>query len=86
MAAKVIITKITGEVEEILITPAIEVAFENKTGEGFFKTLVEQQKQSDAYWLAWEAMRRSGQTVKPFGDEFLDTLKKVEVVAADPLA
>ncbi len=44
------------------------------------------EKQSDVYWLAWEGLRLSGVTVKPFGSDFLDTLKSVEVAESDPLA
>jgi hypothetical protein len=36
------------------------------------------------YWLAWECLRTSGQTVPMFGAEFLDTLAKVEVLDDDP--
>ena len=52
---------------------------------GFHKALIEDQKQSDVYWLCWEAIRRSGETVKPFGEQFLETLKSVEVLESDPL-
>jgi hypothetical protein len=52
---------------------------------GFHKALLQEQKQSDIYWLCWEAMRRSGVTVKPFGEGFLETLKSVEVLESDPL-
>jgi hypothetical protein len=36
--------------------------------------------------LAWEGLRLSGVTVKPFGSDFLETLKSVEVAESDPLA
>jgi len=49
------------------------------------KALLENQKQSDIFWLCWEAIRRSGETVKPFGEEFISTLKNVEVLDSDPL-
>ncbi len=48
--------------------------------------LGDDEKQSDVYWLAWEGLRLSGVTVKPFGSDFLDTLKSVEVAESDPLA
>jgi len=78
--AKLIITRDSGVVEEYDITPAIEVA-----KKGIFKALTEDQKQTDVYYLCWEAIRRSGQTVPVFGDEFLKTLKSVEVGESDPL-
>lgn len=86
MAFKLIVTKTNGDISEYLITPAIEVAFEDRVKMGFFKALRETEKQSDVYWMAWEAIRRSGEAVKPFGDEFLNTLSKVEVGESDPLA
>ena len=52
---------------------------------GFHKAIVENQKQSDIYWLCWEAIRRSGETVKPFGETFIETLVSVDVVESDPL-
>jgi hypothetical protein len=42
--------------------------------------------ESDVYWLAWEVTRRSGESVKPFGMDFIETLKSVEVLDSDPLA
>jgi len=47
---------------------------------------MEDQKQSDIYWLAWECIRRSGETVKPFGADFLESLKSVEVIDDAPNA
>jgi hypothetical protein len=67
------------------ITPLIEYAFEQYAKKGFHKALLEDQKQSDIYWLCWEAIRRSGATVKPFGEAFLEALKTVEVLDSDPL-
>jgi len=83
--AKLIITRDSGVVEEYDITPAIEVAFEAYAKKGIFKALTEDQKQTDVYYLCWEAIRRSGQTVPVFGDEFLKTLKSVEVGESDHL-
>ena len=51
---------------------------------GIHKCFREMERQSDIYWLAWECIRRSGETVKPFGDAFLETLKGVEVLDDDP--
>jgi hypothetical protein len=42
--------------------------------------------QTSVYWLSWEVTRRSGETVKPFGMDFIETLKSVEVLDSDPLA
>ncbi len=83
--AKLIITRNTGVVEEYEITPAIEVAFEAYAKKGIFKSLTEDQKQTDVYYLCWEAIKRSGQTVPPFGEAFLETLKSVEVGESAPL-
>jgi len=83
--AKLKVTRADGQVQEYEITPTLEVSFENHAKKGFHKALIEDQKQSDVYWLCWDAIRRSGETVKPFGEEFLDTLKSVEVLESDPL-
>ena len=78
--AKLKVTRADGSVNEYEITPVIEYAFEQSRGKGFHKALVEDQKQSDIFWLVWESIRRSGETVKPFGEEFISTLKSVDVL------
>lgn len=77
------ITKASGEETKHEITPAIEYAFEQFFKSGFHKRFRDEEKQSDVYWLAWECLRRSGETVAPFGEKFLETLTKVEIVDAD---
>ena len=84
--ARLKITRATGEVSEHQITPRIEYAFELFAKKGFHKAFRDDEKQSDVYWLAWECLRTSGESVKPFGADFLDTLAKVEVVDDLPLA
>lgn len=84
--AKLKVTRADGQVNEYEITPILEWSFENYAKKGFHKALIEDQKQSDVYWLCWEAIRRSGEVVKPFGEDFLGTLKSVEVIESDPLA
>ena len=83
--AKLKVTRADGQVNEYEITPILEWSFENFAKKGFHKALIEDQKQSDVYWLCWEAIRRSGEVVKPFGEDFLNTLKSVEVLESDPL-
>ena len=83
--AKLKVTRADNSVTEYEITPLIEYAFEQYAKKGFHKALLEDQKQSDIYWLCWEAQRRSGVTVKPFGESYLETLKTVEVLDSDPL-
>ena len=77
------ITRVTGEQDVIKITPVIEFAFEQYAKKGLRKAFLEDEKQSDVYWLAWECLRRSGVGVKPFGTEFLETLEQVEILDAD---
>jgi hypothetical protein len=84
--AKLKVTRVDGAVNEYEITPIIEYAFEQYAKKGFHRALIEDQKQSDIYWLCWESIRRSGETVKPFGEAFIETLKNVEVLDSDPLA
>ena len=80
---KLKITKASGDISEHEISPAIEYAFEQNFKAGFHKRFRDEERQSDIYWLAWECIRRSGKTVKPFGEQFLDSIKKVEVLGAD---
>jgi len=84
--AKLKITKIDGSVVEGEISPAVEYFFEQQTKMGFHRAFREEEKQSHVFLLAWEVIRRSGETVKPFGIEFVETLKNVEVLDSDPLA
>jgi hypothetical protein len=84
--AKLKITRIDGSVLEGDITPAVEYAFEMYAKMGFHKAFRDEEKQSHVYWLAHEITRRSGETVKPFGLEFIETLQSVEVLDSDPLA
>ena len=53
---------------------------------GFHKAFRDEEKQSHVFLLAHEIVRRSGETVKPFGIEFIETLKSVEVLDSDPLS
>ena len=80
---KLKVTKASGDISEHEITPAIEYAFEQNFKSGFHKRFRDEERQSDIYWLAWECLRKSGDTVKPFGDQFLETLTKVEILDAD---
>ena len=82
--AKLKITRANGEVTEHQITPRIEYAFELYAKTGFHKAFRDFERQSDIYWLAWECIRTSGETVPMFGAEFLDTLAKVEVLDDAP--
>jgi hypothetical protein len=84
--AKLIVKMADDSVTEIEITPRLEYAFELYAKMGFHKAFRDLERQSDVYWLAWEGLRLSGVTVKPFGADFLETLKSVEVAESDPLA
>ena len=80
---KLKITKASGDVLEYEVTPAIEFAFETHFKSGFHKYFREEERQSAVYWLAWESERRNGQTPVPFGDSYLETLAKVEILDAE---
>ena len=84
--ARLKIVRNDGTVLEGEITPAVEFAFEQFFKQGFHKRFRDLENQSDVYWLAWEITRRSGETVKPFGMDFIETLKSVTVEDSDPLA
>jgi hypothetical protein len=83
--AKLKVTRADNSIAEYEITPVIEYSFEQHFKKGFHKSLIEDQMQSSVYWLCWEAIRRSGETVKPFSEQFIETLKSVEVLESDPL-
>jgi hypothetical protein len=83
--AKLKIVRTDGSVLEGEITPAVEYAFEQYAKMGFHKAFRDQELQSHVYWLAWEVTRRTGETVKPYGLEFIEGLKSVEVLDSDPL-
>ena len=83
--AKLVVTMTDGNIHNVEITPRLEYNFEQHVGMGFHKAILEMQKQSDIYWLAFEGLRLGGVTVRPM-PEFLDTLKSVDVVDSDPLA
>lgn len=83
--AKLKVTRADNSVQEFEITPVIEYSFEQYAKKGFHKALIEDQKQSDVYWLCWEAIRRSGESVPPFSEKFLESIKGVEVLESDPL-
>ena len=84
--AKLKIVREDGSVLEGEISPAVEYLFELHHKIGFHKAFRDEEKQTMVYWLAWEITRRSGETVKPFGIEFIETLKSVSVEDSDPLA
>ena len=84
--AKLKIVRQDGSVLEGEITPAVEYAFEMYAKMGFHKAFRDEERQGHVYFLAHEITRRSGETVKPFGMEFIETLKSVEVLDSDPLA
>jgi hypothetical protein len=83
--ARLKITRANGDVTEHQITPRIEYAFEIYAKMGFHRAFRELERQTDLFWLAWECIRSTGETVKNFGPEFLDTLVKVEVLDDEPL-
>jgi hypothetical protein len=84
--AKLKVTRADGQVGEYLITPLVQYGFEIWAKKGFHKSLMEDASQTSIFWLAWECIRRSGETVKPFGEQFVETLTSVEVLDDDPLA
>lgn len=76
--ARLKITRASGEVV-VSITPVVEYAFEKYTGQGIHKQFRTEEKQSDIYWLAHNALMRQ-EVIPPFGDDFLLTLISVEVL------
>ena len=83
MGVKLKITKTNGEVHEFKVTPIIEYAFEAYAKKSYAKAFIEDQKQTDVYWLAWETLRRNEITVPTFGEKFLESIEGVEILATD---
>lgn len=77
--ARLKITRANGDVTEHQITPSIEYAFEQYAKLGFSLAFSTQQKQSDIFWLAWKCLSKV-EDVVPFGEKFVDTLTRVEVL------
>jgi hypothetical protein len=84
--ARLKIVRTDGSTLEGEISPAVEYSFEQWAKKGFHKAFRDDEMQTSVFWLAWEITRRSGETVKPFGMDFIETLKSVEVLDSDPLA
>jgi hypothetical protein len=72
-----------GNDETFSLRPRVIVEFEQKYQKGLAKLIAEEQKLEHIYFLAWSAMKHSGRVVKPFGNDFLDTLEEVTLVT-DP--
>jgi hypothetical protein len=72
-----------GNDETYSLRPRVIVEFEQKYQKGLAKLIAEEQKLEHIYFLAWSAMKHSGRVVKPFGNDFLDTLEEVTLVT-DP--
>lgn len=79
--AKLKITRTDGEVSEHDISPLVQFKFEKNQK----KSVAAIDTQSDLYLLAWFSMQVAGLTLPPFGEDFVATLEKVEVVDGDPL-
>lgn len=81
--AKLRVTRVDGTVGDYSITPLVQYGFEIWAKKGFHKSFIEDQSQTSIFWLAWECIRRSGETVPMFGEEFIKTLANVEVLDDD---
>lgn len=79
--AKLKITRTDGDVSEHDISPLVQFKFEKNQK----KSVASIDSQSDLYLLAWFCFQVAGTTIPPFGEEFVATLDKVEVVDGDPL-
>jgi hypothetical protein len=85
--AKLKIVRNDGSVLEGEITPAVEYFSSSTQRRVSIRRSEMKRSKSDVYLLACMGItRRSGETVKPFGMEFIETLKSVEVLDSDPLA
>lgn len=80
---KLKVTRVDGSVGEYPITPLIQYGFEIYAKKGFHQAFIQEPKMSDIFWLAWECIRRQGETVPMFGEKFIETLANVEVLDDD---
>ena len=83
--AKLQITFVDGKVLEGEVTPLVEYVFEQHYNMGFHKAFREEEKQTMVYWLAHEIVKRSGEPVDAKFENFLATLKNVEVLDSENL-
>lgn len=79
--AKLKITRTDGEVTEHDISPLVQYKFEKNQK----KSVAAIDSQSDLYLLSWFCLQVTGVTIPPFGEDYVATLDKVEVVDGDPL-
>ena len=66
-----------GTAAEATASVADQVAFEQATDRSIAR-LADDFRLTDACWLAWHSLHRTGQTVKDF-DAWLDTVDNVEI-------
>ena len=64
------------------VRPKTVVEFERQFGMGVGKAFSNEQRAEYIYWLAWRAIKDSGETVKPF-DNWLDAVQDVEMLEGD---
>jgi hypothetical protein len=83
--AKLKITFTDGKELSGEISPLMEYLFEQHYKIGFHKAFREQEMQSMVYWLSHEIVKRSGEPVDAKFENFVATLKSVEVLDSDPL-
>lgn len=83
--AKLKITRVDGTYLEGEISPKTEYLFELQYKKGFYKSFREDEMQTAVYWCAWQVIQEAGEIVKPFGLDFIESLKKVEVDLNDSL-
>ena len=77
--AQLKVTRASGDESTYAITPVIEFSFEREWKIGFHKAFREEEKQTHIYWLAWKCLSLV-QDEKPFGEPFMATIAKVEVL------
>lgn len=82
---KLKIARKDGTVLEGEISPKVEYLFEQYNKKGFFKSFREDEMQTAVYYVAWLVTQEAGETVVPFGVDFISTLKEVAVIEIPPL-
>ena len=80
MALTLRVTVKDAPAKECVVTPRIEVAFEDN----FDIPLSEFSRQKHLYWIAWKAYAAAGGVVPILYDDWLDQIVDVEIVDTAP--
>jgi hypothetical protein len=82
---KVTVEMSDGSIDEYNILPITRVAFERKFGIGIGSMAEGGVHEEYIFWMAWDAIHRSGKVVKPFDDWLAEVAAVTSEDEAGPL-